>query len=1045
VLAALENAVEGEGTVMRKESVAGKNGRKNRKLAHAVALRLACASFFAVMGFGWSPVASATDVAADALPTRGRVAAGEATIGDAEKDAAGKIKMMIDQTSRRAIIDWATFNVGKDATLTFQTWAKDAAGVSIIDPTAMTLNRVTASGGLSTIAGRIISTGVFLLQNPNGVLFAEGSAVDAAGIVATTAAIDATQFMNEGTLTFVQDKQAPNAFIIVHGTLTAHTDVAQAKALLDQTALKVDIPIATALSVENNVIRLVAEGDIHVGKAGKLQATSTVTYTDELGDTATRDGTIVLRADANADEVHGKVVLENANASQISAQHVIVQFKPDQTDGTKDYAKGAAEAAALERKFAASKDHEVAMLVNDAHELQAIESHLDGSYALGTDIEAAETSGWNDGKGFAPIGSAAAPFQGAFDGNGYRIYDLTIQRGDADDVGLFGVADGARIANTTLADPIVCGKKRVGGLVGCAKGKTVLSSDVVRKRDGSAREGETRTGTLENVFSGSSNVLDGSNIGGLVGKLDGSTICGFSQNAATVKGTSAVGGLAGWAVNATITDSSNTGYTSAQTNLANGQKAGVITATFSNVGGLVGHAEQTFIGAKDARTATYNDGRITGEGCFRVGGLVGWLEGSKLTQAYNVGVSVKAGSPEVGDTYGSVTGKMDVGGITGDAGHDSEITTVFHSGNVTGITDVGGIAGSAGCVGTMTISRAYSGEGNIAGRTDVGGLVGLLDNGKITEAYNLSKVMGVQDSDTGTVGLLVGEQGKKGIIGTKKEDAVYYVRFGDDTNAPTKPVGTASWAQICMEEHTPEELKHAETIGWKHVSATLSDASQTWFLKEGEEPLQLRALVQPARFASQNVWEDVPMEVIPADEVAKGEISESGGSSGGDSKGGVPKSENVKVRIPSTETRTEEVPLHEIQKEAPLQDESSADPDRVSDDVHGAESMNVLVDLTYEFTIHDHHRTWLDDMDENISQAAIVSLPRYDARAHFFTLEGTVLHPIEKPLFGGAQLLLEGTAPFATGTTIATASPDLVLEAAEDSGEKAGNSTSHSE
>lgn len=1033
---------------MRKESVAGKNGRKNRKLAHAVALRLACASFFAVMGFGWSPVASATDVAADALPTRGRVAAGEATIGDAEKDAAGKIKMMIDQTSRRAIIDWATFNVGKDATLTFQTWAKDAAGVSIIDPTAMTLNRVTASGGLSTIAGRIISTGVFLLQNPNGVLFAEGSAVDAAGIVATTAAIDATQFMNEGTLTFVQDKQAPNAFIIVHGTLTAHTDVAQAKALLDQTALKVDIPIATALSVENNVIRLVADGDIHVGKAGKLQATSTVTYTDELGDTATRAGTIVLRADANADEVQGKVTLENANASQVSAQHVIVQFEPDKTDGMKDYAKGATAAAALERKFAASKDHEVAMLVNDAHELQAIESHLDGSYALGTDIAAAGTSDWDDGEGFAPIGSATTPFQGAFDGNGYRIYDLTIQRGGAENVGLFGVTEGALIANATLVDPIICGKNQVGGLVGWAKGKAVLAGDVVRKRDGSAREGETRTGALENVSGGSGSLMEGKSIGGLAGKLEDSTICGFSQNAAAVKGTSAVGGLAGWAVHATITDSSNTGCTSAQTNLERGQKVGVITATSGNIGGLAGLAEQTYIGAKDARTATYNDGNIVGDGCMYVGGLVGRLDGGKLVQAYNTGVPVTSGSLAGDGRYGSVTGKNDVGGLVGAVSHGGEITAVFHSGDVTGSTDVGGLAGSVGAHGDTekgTISQAYSGKGKIAGRTDVGGLVGLLDNGKITEAYNLSRVMGVQDSDTGTVGLLVGEQGKKGIIGTKKEDAVYDVRSGDDTNAPTKLVGTASWAQTCMEEHTPEELKHAETIGWRHVSATLSDASQTWFLKGGEEPLQLRALVQPARSASQDVWKDVSMEVIPADEVAKGEISEGRASNGGDSNGGVPKSANAKVRIASTETRAEEVPLHEIQKEAHLQDESSADAGRASDDVHGAESMNVLADPTYGFTIHDHHRTWLEDMDESISQAAVVSLPRYDARAYFFTLEGTVLHPMEQPLFGGAQLLLEGTAPLAAGTTIATASPDFVLEAAEDSEEKAGNAASRSE
>jgi hypothetical protein len=47
------------------------------------------------------------------------------------------------------------------------------------------------------------------------------------------------------------------------------------------------------------------------------------------------------------------------------------------------------------------------MLVNDLNQLQAISTNLilAGTYALGRDIDASATSGWNSGAGFSPLGS----------------------------------------------------------------------------------------------------------------------------------------------------------------------------------------------------------------------------------------------------------------------------------------------------------------------------------------------------------------------------------------------------------------------------------------------------------------------------------------------------------------------------------------------------------------------------------------------------------------------------------------------------------------
>ncbi len=91
---------------------------------------------------------------------------------------------------------------------------------------------------------------------------------------------------------------------------------------------------------------------------------------------------------------------------------------------------------------------------------------LDGNYILSNDIDASPTSDWNDGAGWLPIGTEAAPFTGIFDGGWYTISGLFIDRGTTDYVGLFGYVDGGEISNAGLVDVDVTGQGHVGGLVG---------------------------------------------------------------------------------------------------------------------------------------------------------------------------------------------------------------------------------------------------------------------------------------------------------------------------------------------------------------------------------------------------------------------------------------------------------------------------------------------------------------------------------------------------------------------------------------------------
>src|SRR5690606_9342683 len=57
----------------------------------------------------------------------------------------------------------------------------------------------------------------------------------------------------------------------------------------------------------------------------------------------------------------------------------------------------------------------------------------------------------NDGKGWLPIGTESAPFKGTFDGNGYAIRGLFIDRDDVG-AGLFGQVSNAELRNLQLID-----------------------------------------------------------------------------------------------------------------------------------------------------------------------------------------------------------------------------------------------------------------------------------------------------------------------------------------------------------------------------------------------------------------------------------------------------------------------------------------------------------------------------------------------------------------------------------------------------------------
>ncbi|MGH7119446.1 MAG: beta strand repeat-containing protein [Acetobacteraceae bacterium] len=136
-----------------------------------------------------------------AAPTGGAVVAGSAQIAQAPGAT------MITQSTERAAINWQSFNVGSRAAVSFHQPSSQA----------VTLNRVVAPDP-STIAGRITANGSIVLVNPDGVVFANGAEVNAAGLVVSAPGITNKNFM-AGRMIFDQPAN-PNARIVNGGSIT---------------------------------------------------------------------------------------------------------------------------------------------------------------------------------------------------------------------------------------------------------------------------------------------------------------------------------------------------------------------------------------------------------------------------------------------------------------------------------------------------------------------------------------------------------------------------------------------------------------------------------------------------------------------------------------------------------------------------------------------------------------------------------------------------------------------------------------------------------
>ncbi len=104
-------------------------------------------------------------------------------------DANGQTQVGIRQTTAQAILDWRSFNVGARTTLTF-----DQQGQA----DWVALNRVDRTMGPSQILGQIKADGHVYVINQSGIIFGGNSQVNVGSLIASTAGITESQFLNNG-------------------------------------------------------------------------------------------------------------------------------------------------------------------------------------------------------------------------------------------------------------------------------------------------------------------------------------------------------------------------------------------------------------------------------------------------------------------------------------------------------------------------------------------------------------------------------------------------------------------------------------------------------------------------------------------------------------------------------------------------------------------------------------------------------------------------------------------------------------------------------
>lgn len=453
----------------------------------------------------------------------------------------------------------------------------------------------------------------------------------------------------------------------------------------------------------------------NIVKGGTMTASQLMSLGNISADKVTFEGNGRIVIDTEKLENLNREKNENFEVLTNDADHVVLGY--DAYDKEKGY-EGAAKTFGQVSVSGSKTDVKGYMWVEDASQLQDIDTNLSGKYALKNSIDAIGTKDLDGGKGFKPLGSDREDgFTGTFDSLEFHIFDLTINRSDMDNVGLFSKTKDAILNNVTLVGGKITGQNNVGTLVGSATNTTI-------------------TGAVNSAA-----VVGVANVGGLVGT--GGVTLKDAVNMGDITGTdNAVGGLAGNLTNGTVSGNSY--------NIGNVGGPDDTNQPY-DVGGLVGVANGSALGNEKAKDGIIYNG-LTVKGKYNVGGIAGRLENSTLQNAENRSAIKATGFTTEsyvyqGAGYSSTNNPKvqvsNVGGLVGISAGNT-FTSVTNLGNISSSMgegkdyyDGGNVGGIVGRAEDTNITMATNQETKVTGAHNVGGIAGYFGGkGTITSAVN---------------------------------------------------------------------------------------------------------------------------------------------------------------------------------------------------------------------------------------------------------------------------------------------------------------------
>jgi filamentous hemagglutinin family protein len=676
------------------------------------------------------------------LPTGGLVVAGQAVIQ--QQNA----QMNITQSSRNAILNWGSFNIGAQASVNFNQ----------PDATSVALNRVI-SADPSAIYGSLSANGQVFLINQSGILFGQGVSVNVGGLVASTLNISNSDFLS-GNYRFTRDGGMGS--IVNQGNISAAnggyvtllaTDVSNRGnitasmgtiALAAGDAVTLDISGRNLLSVtvDPATVQTLIENK-QLLQAGGGQVILTTHAADELlGSVIKNDGSIEANSMQN---VNGKIVIEGG---AVTNDGQIV------TEGGKVSVTGTA--------------------INNSGTINTNSLVSQGGSVLLKGTTSVEAGGTISAQGvsggtisvLSDMTSGIVTVTGKLDASASEIPSMLPSpagrgvRGEGANGGFIEtsaahvtVADGAKITTaasnglygTWLIDPSDFTIAATGGDITGAALSTNLAGGSIIIQSSSGATGTSGNVNVNDVVSWSANqlTLNAQNNININASLNGS-------------GTASLALLYGQGAVAAGNTSRYILAPNIQVNLPAGQN---FSTLLGSNGTAVNYAVISNLGLAGSTTTTDLQGINGGlSGNYVLGGNIDatatstWNSGAGFTPIGNASGQFTGTLDGLGHTISNLTINMPTAsnvGLFGNTGFGSIISNVgLTSGSVTGNSFVGGLVGQ-NFMGT--ISNSYA-TGSVSGSGYVGGLVGENYSGTISNSYATGNITGTGSEVGGLVG-----------------------------------------------------------------------------------------------------------------------------------------------------------------------------------------------------------------------------------------------------------------------------------------------------